>query len=159
MGEGSFGTVYKGTFRGQKVAIKKMKNLENEGDQKKLIEEFDKEVGMLDKIQINLCHQLCWSSLSCKTYCNCDWMGRMWINQEFDWEMKTIIISLIFIVKTSTEIVWIVFVSFLFLCFLSQKNDSLRSFWKILQHSKANLYSTHNFWDEKKTNKDIFKKS
>ena len=28
-----------------------MKNLENEGDQKKLIEEFDKEVGMLDKFR------------------------------------------------------------------------------------------------------------
>ena len=28
-----------------------MKNLENEGDQKKLIEEFDKEVSMLDKFR------------------------------------------------------------------------------------------------------------
>ena len=28
-----------------------MKNLENEGDQKKLIEEFDKEVGMFDKFR------------------------------------------------------------------------------------------------------------
>ena len=28
-----------------------MKNLENEGDQKKLVEEFDKEVGMLDKFR------------------------------------------------------------------------------------------------------------
>ena len=51
MGEGSFGTVYRGTLRGQKVDIKKMKNLENEGDQKKLIEEFDKEVSMLEKFR------------------------------------------------------------------------------------------------------------
>ena len=28
-----------------------MKNLENEGDQQQLIEEFDKEVGMLDKFR------------------------------------------------------------------------------------------------------------
>ena len=35
LGEESFGIVYRETFRGQKVAIK-MKNLENEGDQKKL---------------------------------------------------------------------------------------------------------------------------
>ena len=51
LGEGSFGTVYRGTFRGQKVSIKKMKNLENEGDQQQLIEEFDKEVSMLEKFR------------------------------------------------------------------------------------------------------------
>ena len=49
--DGNFGTLYRGTFRGQKVCIKKMKNLENEGDQQKMMEEFDREVGMLDKIR------------------------------------------------------------------------------------------------------------
>ncbi|KAL7721444.1 Protein kinase domain containing protein [Entamoeba marina] len=43
-GEGSFGIVYKGTFRSNQIAIKKLKNVSN-----KQIEEFYKEVSMLDK--------------------------------------------------------------------------------------------------------------
>ncbi|EDR27922.1 protein serine/threonine kinase, putative [Entamoeba dispar SAW760] len=46
IGEGSFGIVYIGEFRGNQVAIKKMKHL---GDSK--MKEFEKEVMMLDKFR------------------------------------------------------------------------------------------------------------
>ncbi|ELP88684.1 protein serine/threonine kinase, putative [Entamoeba invadens IP1] len=48
VGEGSFGIVYQGEFRGSDVAIKKMKEM-NQSD--KAIQEFEKEVAMLDKFR------------------------------------------------------------------------------------------------------------
>ncbi|ELP92853.1 tyrosine protein kinase, putative [Entamoeba invadens IP1] len=48
LGEGSYGVVFKGTFRGNTVAIKKMKN---SNDDNKLMKEFEKEVAMLDKFR------------------------------------------------------------------------------------------------------------
>ena len=46
IGEGSFGVVYLGNFRGNKVAIKRLKEVDGKSD-----EEFTKEVKMLDKIR------------------------------------------------------------------------------------------------------------
>ncbi|ELP95026.1 protein serine/threonine kinase, putative [Entamoeba invadens IP1] len=51
IGEGSFGVVYLGYFRGNKVAVKHMRNRNTE--QKAMQAEFDKEVTMLDKFRCN----------------------------------------------------------------------------------------------------------
>ncbi|ELP83454.1 protein serine/threonine kinase, putative [Entamoeba invadens IP1] len=48
LGEGSFGVVFKGNFRGNIVAIKKMKV---GGKDKKSIEDFENEVSMLEKFR------------------------------------------------------------------------------------------------------------
>ncbi|ELP85473.1 protein serine/threonine kinase, putative [Entamoeba invadens IP1] len=48
LGEGSFGIVYKGIFRGHVVAIKKMKEF---SETKQSMDEFTKEVSMLDKFR------------------------------------------------------------------------------------------------------------
>ncbi|EMD45197.1 serine/threonine kinase, putative [Entamoeba histolytica KU27] len=48
IGEGSFGIVYLGIFRGNKVAIKRLKQLQCEEDE---LEEFEKEIDMLDKFR------------------------------------------------------------------------------------------------------------
>ena len=52
IGEGSFGVVFKGTFRGNEVAVKKMKEIGATADS---LEEFEKEVEMLDKFR---CEQI-----------------------------------------------------------------------------------------------------
>ena len=48
IGEGSFGVVFRGTFRGQDAAIKKMKEVDASADS---MAEFEKEVAMLDKFR------------------------------------------------------------------------------------------------------------
>ncbi|ELP90906.1 tyrosine kinase, putative, partial [Entamoeba invadens IP1] len=48
LGESSFGVVYKGSFRGNVVAIKKMKTVL---DDERLMGEFENEVSMLDKFR------------------------------------------------------------------------------------------------------------
>ena len=49
LGEGTFGIVFLGTYKGNKVAIKKMKTLSD--DEEQSMNEFEKEVNMLDKFR------------------------------------------------------------------------------------------------------------
>ena len=50
IGEGSFGVVFRGTFQGSEVAVKKMKEVGLHND---AMSEFMKEISMLDKIRCN----------------------------------------------------------------------------------------------------------
>ncbi|ELP90172.1 protein serine/threonine kinase, putative [Entamoeba invadens IP1] len=51
IGEGGFGVVYYGSFHGNEVAIKKMKQMEGVGNSQCEIDEFEAEVSMLDKFR------------------------------------------------------------------------------------------------------------
>ena len=53
IGEGTFGTVYLGKYRDHDVAIKKMKTIDDGegGDDERQMQEFEREVKMLDKIR------------------------------------------------------------------------------------------------------------
>ncbi|ELP83881.1 protein serine/threonine kinase, putative [Entamoeba invadens IP1] len=50
LGEGSFGIVYKGEYRGNVVAIKKLKHIEGRQEES-IIDDFENEINMLDKFR------------------------------------------------------------------------------------------------------------